>query len=190
MSKIFMRIIFNRPLSQLSHQTPSPLHSLLQVILDFFLKKSSVTGYAANNSRALERRRSSDALYVKMCLDADSTGHNNNAGNPCHDTSSSITGAKKRHEPSGCDGSDGSHPARGSWRRRQRHCSSTRLDNSPASPPAAVRHSPPSPPTTWWVNSATGEYSGARGDVGGGGVVWSNHQDYLPMKVGKGFKNS
>jgi hypothetical protein len=37
-----------------------------------------VRGYAANNSRALMRRRSSDAAYVRMCLDP--TGSSNSWG--------------------------------------------------------------------------------------------------------------
>ena len=34
-----------------------------------YFQASWIRGYAANNSRALMRRRSSDALYVRMCLD-------------------------------------------------------------------------------------------------------------------------
>ena len=43
---------------------------------------SSVTGYAANNSRALLRRRSSDALYVRMCFDAGTKCSESGAENP------------------------------------------------------------------------------------------------------------
>ena len=34
-----------------------------------YFQASWIRGYAANNSRALMRRRSSDAAYVRMCLD-------------------------------------------------------------------------------------------------------------------------
>jgi hypothetical protein len=51
-------------------------------------------GYAANNSRALLRRRSSDAAYVRMCLDPA-------LGNRCH--------TSPKHESGDCVALRGIH---------------------------------------------------------------------------------
>jgi hypothetical protein len=47
----------------------------LRIFLIF--QASWIRGYAANNSRALMRRRSSDALYVRMCLDTTAVSSSN-----------------------------------------------------------------------------------------------------------------
>ena len=141
-------------------------------------QKSHVTGYAANNSRALERRRSSDALYVMMCLDK--------GNNKCHESDSEFLDFSD-------DFASSVKPER--WREN-----SPNLENSPRRENSPVSNSPASsmvclsgmsnitphqfnryPP--FHVNSIlTPRFEASEIKDEGG--------DYLPMNIGRKFNQS